>query len=164
MALAAALVLSFWADSFPPLQPGGVFQGSRETNDFRLLVLASQDTAVRISPRAHHFRTAERLLRNAGTVNPAQVSPGPVLSSAAPPGLDSWGDLRDLRRLLRRQHPPDRLVLAETGGPDSVQRRIDPALAWVEELGYACRRDLPGRPHLRLYRCRWPAAAQRLEG
>ncbi|QPN60704.1 hypothetical protein H8F24_04730 [Synechococcus sp. CBW1002] len=164
LALATALVLTFWVDSFRPLQQGGVFQGSREMNDFRLLVLVSQDTPVRISPRAHHFRTAERLLRQAGTMNPAPVSPGPVPPRPAPTGLDSWGDLRDLRRLLRRQQPPDRLVMAETGGPDSVQRRIDPALARVEELGYACRRDLPSRPHLRLYRCHWPAAAQRLEG
>ncbi|MEB3262835.1 MAG: hypothetical protein VKJ66_00515 [Synechococcus sp.] len=137
-----ALVVSFWSQSFEQLDPAAPFTGSRETNDFRQLVLASQDTPVRLSPRAHHFRTAEQLLQRAG---------------ALPPSSGRWEDLRDLRRQVRRGEAPAALVLAETGGPDSVQRRIDPSLERLQDLGYTCRRDLLDRPHLRLCRCRRPA-------
>ncbi|MFM7675150.1 MAG: hypothetical protein ACKO5F_06110 [Synechococcus sp.] len=133
-----ALVVSFWSQSFEPLDPAAPFTGSRETNDFRQLVLASQDTPLRLSPRAHHFRTAERLLQRSG---------------ALPASSGRWEDLHDLRRQVRRGEAPAALVLAETGGPDSVQRRIDPSLKRVRDLGYSCRRDLLDQPHLRLYRC-----------
>ncbi|MFY8149202.1 MAG: hypothetical protein ACOVNL_08295 [Prochlorococcaceae cyanobacterium] len=137
--VAIALGLSFWFQAFEPLDPAPPFHGSRESNDFRQLVLASQDSAVRLSPRAHHFRTAERLLRRSGALPPQDSG--------------RWGDLRELRRQVRRGAPPASLVLTETGGPDSVQRRIDPLLQKVEAMGYTCRRELLEQPHLRLYRC-----------
>jgi hypothetical protein len=137
-AAAALAVLLFWHDAFLPLDPAGVFRGSREQNDFRRIVLLTRDEPLRFSPRPHHFRTAERLL----------VEGGELDGDGSP-----WRDSEELETLLAAEDPPARFVLAETSGPRSLQRRIAATIEQVESQGYRCRRRLPESPHIRLVVC-----------
>jgi hypothetical protein len=138
LATAVLVVALLWHDAFLSLDPGGVLRGSRETSDFRRLVLETEDEGPRFSPRPQHFRTARQLLVNAGRLGP---DPNP------------WRDSAELTGLLRTHRAPQFIVLAETGGARSVQRRIAPALKSAESGGYRCRRRLREFPHLRLYTC-----------
>ncbi|WP_216901867.1 glycosyltransferase family 39 protein [Synechococcus sp. CCY 9618] len=141
-AAVAAVVLTvvlFWHDAFLTLDPAGVFRGSREQNDFRSIVLLTREEPLRFSPRPHHFRTAEQLLVNRGTL--------------ARPG-SPWRHNSELEALLAAEDPPAHFVLAATSGPRSVQRRVAATLEQVEALGYRCRRRLPDRPHIRLLVCK----------
>lgn len=138
----ALLLVGLWFDAFEPLNPSGALRGSRETNDFRRVVLLTRTDPARFSPRPHHFQTAERLLVAGGRMEPAPVP---------------WREISALETLFRQgQDPPD-LTLAETSGPRSVDRRLRSSLRLVEARGYRCERLLPALPHVRVLRCRAPA-------
>ncbi len=143
----ALLLVGLWFDAFQPLNPTGLLRGSRETNDFRRVVLLTQADPARFSPRPHHFRTAERLLVAAGRMEPSPVP---------------WEEISTLETLFRLQQDPPALTLAETSGPRSVERRLRPSLALVEAQGYRCEQLLPELPHVRVFRCRPPEIPERL--
>lgn len=141
LALAVILVVVSWVDAFSALNPGGLLQGARETNDFRRLVQLTHTEPARFSSRPHHFQTAERLL----------VAQGRLPRVGAP-----WRGMGELDDMVKRGQAPTRLALAETSGPRSVGRRIRAALKAVQGHGYGCRRQLSEAPHVRLYLCRRP--------
>jgi uncharacterized membrane protein len=143
----ALLLVGLWFDAFEPLNPTGPLRGSRETNDFRRVVLLTQADPARFSPRPHHFQTAERLLVAAGRMEPAPVQ---------------WEEISTLQTLFRLHQDPPALTLAETSGPRSVERRLRPSLALVEAQGYRCEQLQPELTHVRVLRCRAPEIPERL--